>query len=212
MRSRRSAIDVRERDRRARQPHARDLVIAARELIFTHGVKDARILDIERLAGVGSGSCFYYFGSKDRLLAEVLRCDYRERLEATQTLLADAGSIEELYERLCLTITDVPREAAAPRARSAMEQIEALVIDDDQARDVRAAARRHYREALAAALRLKVDGGAIVLALDEMSTAAILIALNRGLLSEALADDGWDRREVMDGVALLVRALLTPAR
>lgn len=58
---------------RRKQSKMQQILDAAEELFLKNGVNDTAVADIAKRAGVSQVSIYNYFGSKDRLLLEVLR-------------------------------------------------------------------------------------------------------------------------------------------
>ncbi len=57
-----------------------------------------------REAGVSRGLLHYYFGSKERLLVEVVRRDCDARIAAVEERLEAAGSVEEIVDTLAASL------------------------------------------------------------------------------------------------------------
>ncbi|HLM08902.1 MAG TPA: helix-turn-helix domain-containing protein, partial [Thermoleophilaceae bacterium] len=66
-----NGVPAAERDRRIASPAGQRLVAAARESIRERGVAGTTFDRIAPEAGVSRGSIAWYFGTKERLLAEV---------------------------------------------------------------------------------------------------------------------------------------------
>jgi AcrR family transcriptional regulator len=64
---------------------------AARRLFFAHGYAATSLQDIADELGVAKANVYYYFRTKDSLMAELLA----ERIRDLATVLADASAIEE---------------------------------------------------------------------------------------------------------------------
>lgn len=98
------------------------LLDAAEALLAERDVNEISLRDITRLAGANVASVGYHFGSKDRLLEEVLRralddmaTQRREALE----LLPDDGDLESLVRVWLAPALEMLREPSTQAARRA---------------------------------------------------------------------------------------------
>ncbi len=79
---------------------ARSIVQAMRASVAERGAAGSTFDHVAREAGVSRGLLHYYFGSKERLLVEVVRHDCDERVAALDASLASASSPDEIVEAL----------------------------------------------------------------------------------------------------------------
>ena len=91
-----NGISAEERERRIASPAGQRLIAAARESVRERGVAGTTFDRIAPRAGVSRGSMAWYFGTKERLLAEVLRADSDRRLARMRRKLEDARSGDDL--------------------------------------------------------------------------------------------------------------------
>jgi AcrR family transcriptional regulator len=94
-----SADGVRSRQFTAHgQDRRAEIIHAAQELVTTNGLGATRMTDIAEAAGVTKGLLYWYFESKDALVAEILR-DARRRLrDAQREALANVDDpLEKIY-------------------------------------------------------------------------------------------------------------------
>src|SRR5919107_4455730 len=89
---------------------AQRIVDAMRASVALRGVAGSTFDHVARDAGVSRGLLHYYFGSKERLLAEVVRRDTELRMAALDAQLAAAGSAEDFLGLLRGTLEDMLRE------------------------------------------------------------------------------------------------------
>src|SRR4051794_4239218 len=91
---------------------AERIVDAMRASVAARGVAGSTFDHVAREAGVSRGLLHYYFGTKERLLVEVVRrdCDLRMRLLDEQ--LAGAQTAEDFIDLLRLTVEDLVRTDA----------------------------------------------------------------------------------------------------
>jgi AcrR family transcriptional regulator len=186
---------------------ARRIVRAARQLIGQRGVADARITDIAHTAGVARGAIFYYFGTKERLVVEVLRADADERLTALRREVAPASSPDELVSRLAGQLVSFLNAERASRVL--MHQIDSAGITPHGIRVVQQQIRVGWREALAGILREKERAGVVRLRGEPDVVAVLLTSLGHGIANELLTDGEWNPQPAIALGEQLARWLLT---
>src|SRR4051794_19544291 len=89
---------------------AQRIVDAMRASVALRGVAGSTFDHVARDAGVSRGLLHYYFGSKERLLAEVVRRDTDLRMAALDEQLAAASSATDFIGMLRDTLQDMVRE------------------------------------------------------------------------------------------------------
>src|SRR5215212_25094 len=88
---------------------AQRIVDAMRTCVGARGATGATFDHVAREAGVSRGLLHYYFGTKERLLAEVVRrdCDLRmERLSQTTAGVASADALLEAIAEVLFSLAD----------------------------------------------------------------------------------------------------------
>ena len=192
--------------RRLATEQAQRILAAARRLVAQRGVERSHVVDIAREAGFARGLVTYYFGTKDRLLAEVMDADAQARLERLHELAGGAGSLEDLLDGMQEALCDFLDNGA----HVAMQELGTLALRNAEIRARQARIRSSYRAALAAVLVDKQRQGIVALRADARDVAAVLIALGQGLATETLADPDWDRAGAVACARALARHLLSP--
>src|SRR4051812_7573794 len=92
---------------------AQRIVDAMRSSVALRGVAGSTFDHVARDAGVSRGLLHYYFGSKERLLAEVVRRDTELRMAALDEQLASASSADDFIALLRDTLETMVREDTA---------------------------------------------------------------------------------------------------
>ena len=187
---------------------AQKMIARARQLIYEHGIAAAQTREIARACRQSSAAPFYYFGSKARLLGEVLRADHNQRLDVLRANLTPATSYDELVQAAARTMAAFMEERRMRGAHELMAEITRLSLENRELADVRAQMRREYRDILARLLRDKERADIVRLPADPTVVAALLISLAQGLAVEATADPGWDHSETVEMTVIPIRALL----
>jgi AcrR family transcriptional regulator len=187
---------------------AQKMIATTRELIYEHGIASAQTRAIARACHQSSAAPSYYFGTKARLLGEVLRADSNQRLDVLRATLTPANSYDELVQAAARTMAAFLQERRMRGTHELMAEITRLSLENRELADVRARIRRNYRDSLARLLRDKERADIVRLPADPTVVAALLIALAQGLAVEATADPGWDHAETVEMTVIPIRALL----
>src|SRR3954449_12350616 len=99
-----------ETERKLDSQKAQRIVEAMRVTVGRHGAAGATFDRVAREAGVSRGLLHYYFGTKERLLAETVRHDADLRLEQLEDRLSRADSIDAIVEALVTQLQDFVHE------------------------------------------------------------------------------------------------------
>ena len=89
-----------ELPRRLEGDKAQRIIAAMRASVGKRGAAGSTFDHVAREAGVSRGLLHYYFGSKERLLVEVVRQDRVVRNQAMQERLADAHTVDAIVAAL----------------------------------------------------------------------------------------------------------------
>src|SRR5437763_15384714 len=89
-----------------RAERAERIVEAMRDSVAEVGVAGATFERVAARAGVSRGLLHYYFGTKERLLVEVIRRDTEGRVEALGDALARARSVDEAIAAFFMVFAD----------------------------------------------------------------------------------------------------------
>ncbi|HYP49271.1 MAG TPA: TetR family transcriptional regulator, partial [Thermoleophilaceae bacterium] len=134
---------------------------------------------VAREAGVSRGLLHYYFGSKERLLAEVVRSDCDERIRVMDERLAEAGSVDEIVQALVRGLEDFVEDD--PGTQAVIYEMLSASRRSEEIRVELAELYRRWRAHLAEALREKERQGVVTLSTDAEAVASLLFALGDGL-------------------------------
>lgn len=176
--------------------------------MYAGGLRAVTFAALNRELGVAIAAPFYYFGTKGRLLAEVLRLEYAERVE----VLARETGRAESREELLAGIAGVVRHLVEPRGNRAPHEvifeIGALSLSDHDVREIDGSLRRTYRDALARVLSRHQRDATITLAGSTRCVAALIIVIAEGLASESIVDADSTIDDALAGVSLAVDQLV----
>jgi AcrR family transcriptional regulator len=195
-----------QRPRELSSDRAARIVEAMRTSVAERGIAGSTFDHVAREAGVSRGLLHYYFGTKERLLVEVVRreCDVRKRrLEAA---IEDADSADRVLDALVRSFQDFL--GAGPKA--ALMQYEMLTLAQRNGEIAAELAHlgRTTRTHLADILRAKRDSGVLELRAEPESVALFLFALADGLTVRTLSEPQLDVSPAMSQAVAAARALL----
>ncbi|MFC8965391.1 TetR/AcrR family transcriptional regulator [Streptomyces sp. NPDC057094] len=175
------------------QAKRRDLLDRVRDHLVRNGLAGLSLRPLARALGTSDRMLLYYFGTKERMVAEALALDERRPLRQAQELLADAGSpgdpgrvrrfMEEIWQRF-----------GRPDLRAALplyvEIMAASVLHSDRYGPVMREVLAEWTALLASAFR---DLGMA----EERARAEsdLLVDACLGLLIAPLGDGDWARAD-----------------
>lgn len=194
-----------ERAERVASEQGQRIVAAMHRTVGEQGANGATFDRVTREAGVARGSIFYYFGSKERLLVEVLRLHANERIEAVRQAVACAATPEGLVEAVAGQLDLFLKEDGT---HVLVYEMAAAAPRSDALRTALGDFYRRWRVELADMLEGKVHEGVIDGLVDPESTACVLTSLGEGITLQALADPDRDLAPLLDRAKVAARALL----
>src|SRR6187431_1764629 len=93
--------------RRLEGDKAQRIIEAMRASVARRGAAGSTFDHVAREAGVSRGLLHYYFGTKERLLVEVVRRDTEVRLAAIDEALAEARTADDFIDALVRSLEDL---------------------------------------------------------------------------------------------------------
>jgi AcrR family transcriptional regulator len=183
------------------------IVEAMRASVAARGIAGSTFDQVARAAGVSRGLLHYYFGTKERLLVEVVRreCDLRnERLEDA---IAGAGSGEQVLDALVRSFEDFLGDG--PAMPVMFHEMLTLAQRNDEIAAELAELGRRTRGHLADALAAKSEAGVLELRDDPEAVAAFLFVLADGITVRRLSEPEFEIATLMDHAVVAARALLS---
>jgi AcrR family transcriptional regulator len=189
------------------------MVETARRLMAERGIGATTARAIQhgtagRRASLAPGSLFYYFGSKERVLIEVLRAEVAGRLEVLAHELAAVTTFDQFVDAL---------ERALARfldTESGSDIVLLELVGEARRQPELAAAQaelyKHWRVEFAAMLDDLERRGAIVLRGPSRPLAELITAVGQGLGVQQYTTPGWDRGEALTLLRELLRATVAP--
>ncbi|HEV2724398.1 MAG TPA: TetR/AcrR family transcriptional regulator [Thermoleophilaceae bacterium] len=185
---------------------AQRIVAAMRASVGARGAAGSTFDLVAREAGVSRGLLHYYFGSKERLLVEVVRRDCDERIAALEHALERADSVDEIVQALVASLEAFVQ--GEPGAQAVLYEMVSASRHSEEIRVELAELYRRWRALLAGALRQKEREGIVTLDADADSVASILFALGDGLGLQLTSDPAWVSRGSLELGMRTARRLL----
>jgi AcrR family transcriptional regulator len=192
--------------RRLEGEKAKRIIEAMRASVGTRGAAGSTFDHVAREAGVSRGLLHYYFGSKERLLVEVVRHDCEVRIKAMDERLARANSVDGIVQALVHGLEEFIEEA--PGSQAVTYEMLSASRHSEEIRSELAELYRRWRQHLAAALREKERQGVVNLKADPESVAAVLFALGDGFGIQLSSDPDWDSNAAFELGVQVARRLL----
>jgi AcrR family transcriptional regulator len=202
----RSAVETRPEERQLSGDKVQRIVDAMRTCIASRGIAGATFEHVSREAGVSRGLLHYYFGTKERLLIEVLRGDAEVRIGALDEPLGAAKTADEVLDVLVAGAEEILASDpgfyvliyelfAAGRQNPEIQAELAQVYDGS---------RRHVAEVL----RRKEAEGVLSLRFDAETTVTFMFGVADGVALQRLTDSDRDYSELVKLERGMLRYLL----
>lgn len=169
---------------------AQRIVDAMRESVAKRGAAGSTFEHVAREAGVSRGLLHYYFGTKERLLVEVVRRDTELRVERLDARLGPAQSIDDVVDALVSSLTEVI-ENEPGFFLLLYELFSAGRRNPDIQREVGQLFEK-TRSHVADVLRSKDEEGVLSLRFAAEDVVSYLFALGDGFALQALSDPSRD--------------------
>ena len=168
---------------------AQRIVEAMRESVAEVGIAGSTFDRVSAKAGVSRGLLHYYFGTKERLLVEVIRRDTDIRIETLGTQLRAARTVDELIAAFFDMFSRTLQE------QGYVFLVSELFVAGRNQPDVLSELGALYgraRSEFAEILREKENEGVVHLRFDAESVLAYLFAAGDGFSVQALSDPTLD--------------------
>jgi AcrR family transcriptional regulator len=185
---------------------AKRIVEAMRASVAQRGTAGSTFDHVAREAGVSRGLLHYYFGTKERLLAEVVRRDAEIRLASLAASLADARTADDFIDALVRSLEELIERD--PAFVVLMYELFTLSRRNDEIAEELAALCRQTRADLAASLKDKQEEGVVRLGDEPDAVAGVLLALADGLALRFLIESELDPRPMLAAAVAAARTLI----
>jgi AcrR family transcriptional regulator len=185
---------------------AQRIVDAMRSSVARRGVAGSTFDHVARDAGVSRGLLHYYFGTKERLLAEVVRRDCDLRMAVLDQQVARASTPEDFVEMLRRSLEDMLRDD--PEFITLIFELFILSRHNDEVAAEFSELLRRTREHVAGLLAAKEAEGVLRLRAEAGAVADLLFSLADGIALRMLGEPSRDFSATVDAGALAVRAMI----
>ncbi|HXB64726.1 MAG TPA: TetR/AcrR family transcriptional regulator [Solirubrobacteraceae bacterium] len=185
---------------------AQRIVEAMRRSVAQYGTAGSTFERVAREAGVSRGLLHYYFGTKERLLAEAVRRDCQLRLERLQEQLAGAQTPDDFIGLLAQHLQDVIRDD--PDFVTLLFELFTLSRRNPDIGSEYANLLRSMREQVADMLTSAQYEGVLRLHAEPEAVADILFSLGDGLALRMLTESERDFGETIRAGIACARGML----
>jgi AcrR family transcriptional regulator len=182
------------------------IVEAMRASVAARGIAGSTFEHVSREAGVSRGLLHYYFGTKERLLVEVVRRDSEVRVARLDEPLARAKTVDDVLDVLVSNLLDLI-ENEPGFFDLIFEVFTAGRRNPEIQREVAELFNRS-RDHVAEVLRAKERERVLSLRFDAEAIVAFLFAIADGIALQVLTDPERDFDDVIETGTAAARFLL----
>jgi AcrR family transcriptional regulator len=186
---------------------AQRIIDAMRNSVAARGIAGSTFEHVSREAGVSRGLLHYYFGTKERLLVEVVRRDSELRVARLDEPLANAGSVDDVLDVLVASLQDL-----LDHEPGYFDLLFELFIAGRRNPEIRrevAELFKRSRQHVAEILQAKEREGVLSLRFDAESVVAYLFGIADGIALQVLSEPDRDFDPVFEAGTAAARYLLT---
>lgn len=183
------------------------IVEAMRVSVAARGIAGATFDHVAREAGVSRGLLHYYFGTKERLLVEVVRRECDVRIARLEAAVADATSAPDVLGALVRSFEDLLGDGLT--APIMFYELTTLAQRNREIATELSELSRRMRVSMVQALQAKADAGVLELRADPDALAAFLFALADGVMIRTLSEPEFDVAPARELAVASARALLS---
>jgi len=177
-----------------------------RTSVAARGIAGSTFDHVANEAGVSRGLLHYYFGSKERLLVEVVRRESDVRIERVEEAIVGAADIEDVLAALVRSFEEWVGDGPAPVM---IYEMLTLAQRNEEIAAQLAELGRRVRSHLAGALERKQDTGVLSLRIEPELAAMFLIALADGVMVRRLSEPEVDIGPLTAQAIIAARAVLS---
>ena len=193
-------------ERKLESAKAQRIIDAMRSSVARRGAAASTFDEVAQEAGVSRGLLHYYFGSKERLLVEVVRRDCELRMELLEKGVGPADSIDAIVEVLVGELEAFLADES--QAAALVYELWSASRHNDEIGEQMADLYRRVRAHMAGALEEKERAGVLRLRGSAEAVSSALFALADGIALQVLSDPEWDPGEAIELASAAGRFLL----
>jgi AcrR family transcriptional regulator len=199
-------MEAATRQRELSGEKAQRIISAMRDSVAARGIAGSTFEHVSREAGVSRGLLHYYFGTKERLLVEVVRRDSEIRVARLDEPLARARSVDDVLDVLVANLQDL-----IDHEPGYFDLLFELFIAGRRNPEIQrevAELFRRSRDHVAEILRAKEREGVLSLRFDAESVVSYLFGIADGIALQMLSAPDGDFAPVFDAGTAAARYLL----
>jgi len=185
---------------------AQRIVDAMRESVAKRGAAGSTFEHVAREAGVSRGLLHYYFGTKERLLVEVVRRDTELRLDRLDERLGPAKTGDDVIDALVASLTDMIENE--PGFFLLLYELFSAGRRNPEIQHEVGQLFELTRSHVAEVLKAKEREGVLSLRFDAEAIVSYLFAVGDGFALQALSDPSRDNSGALAAGAASARYLL----
>jgi AcrR family transcriptional regulator len=182
------------------------IVEAMRASVAVRGIAGSTFDHVANEAGVSRGLLHYYFGTKERLLVEVVRRESDVRIERLEEAIGGATDAEDVLDALVRSFEEWLGDGPAPVM---IYEMLTLAQRNDEIAAQLAELGRRTRSHLADALERKQEVGVLSLRTPPELAAMFLFALADGVMVRRLSEPELDIGPLVEQATAAARAVLS---
>ncbi|MGA8719498.1 MAG: TetR/AcrR family transcriptional regulator [Solirubrobacteraceae bacterium] len=182
------------------------IVEAMRASVAARGIAGSTFDHVANEAGVSRGLLHYYFGTKERLLIEVVRRESDVRIERLEEAIGGAADAESVLDALVRAFEELIGDG--PATVMIYEMLTLAQRNDEIAAQLAELGRR-TRSHISDALEQKRAGGVVALRVEPELAAMFLVALADGVMVRGLSEPELDIGPLTEQAIIAARALLS---
>jgi AcrR family transcriptional regulator len=187
---------------------AQRIINAMRASVAARGIAGSTFEHVAGEAGVSRGLLHYYFGTKERLLVEVVRRDTELRVARLDEPLAAAKDVDDVLDVLVSSLLDTIEHE--PGVFGLLFEVFSAGRRNEEIRREVADLFRRTRDHVAVILEDKEREGAVALPFGAGPTVSYLIAIADGIALQVLSDPDLDQKSVIEAGRTAATSLLRP--
>jgi AcrR family transcriptional regulator len=182
------------------------IVEAMRTSVAARGIAGSTFDHVANEAGVSRGLLHYYFGTKERLLVEVVRRESDVRIERLEEAIGGATDAEDVLDALVRSFEEWLGDGPAPVM---IYEMLTLAQRNDEIAAQLAELGRRTRSHLTDALERKQETGVLSLRIEPSLAALFLFALADGVMVRRLSEPELDIGPLVEQATAAARAVLS---
>jgi AcrR family transcriptional regulator len=186
---------------------AQRIVDAMRASVAARGIAGSTFEHVSKEAGVSRGLLHYYFGTKERLLVEVVRRDSELRIARLDEPLGNAGSVDDVLQVLVASLQDMLENEPGY-----FDLLFELFIAGRHNPEIRREVGEMFKRSrghVVETLRAKQREGVISPRFDLESVVSYLFSIADGIAMQVLSEPSKDFDPVFEAGTAAARYLLS---